>query len=370
MNFKSFGLWPVAMMLALSVGLSNHVIVLPTILQTSGRDAWLCSVGSFLVALPWIIWIVHSIMKRTKQTRLQEWLFQRVPKLLGWILLTPVLLLFITNSFQTFVETASWTSATYLPATPEIVILLCLIGLTAYGAWSGIRAITYMSCLLLPAVVLLGDFVMTANMPDKNYHLLLPILADGFPQVISGSFYSLGGTLELALILFFQQRLKTKVAWWHLVLLLAFVSILTIGPAIGAIAEFGPIEAEKLRYPAFAQWRLVTIGRYIEHLDFFAIFQWLSGAFVRISLGMYLVIDLLPIRSQKKQRAALLFLCLVYIVAGQQLMNNTIDSEKLTRLLFVADVIVLGGFTIIIWLLSFKPSKGKVKEDAGTGTPG
>ena len=42
-------------------------------------------------------------------------------------------------------------------------------------------------------------------------------------------------------------------------------------------------------YPAYEQWRVLSIGEYISHLDFFALYQWLSGALIRIGLFMYLL---------------------------------------------------------------------------------
>ena len=59
---------------------------------------------------------------------------------------------------------------------------------------------------------------------------------------------------------------------------------LTMGPTIGAITEFGPIEAAKQRYPAYEEWGLGSIGRFIEHFDFLSIYQWLTGAFIRVGL--------------------------------------------------------------------------------------
>ncbi|MFR9721672.1 hypothetical protein ACL00X_20305, partial [Aeromonas diversa] len=75
--------------------------------------------------------------------------------------------------------------------------------------------------------------------------------------------------------------------------------ILTLGPTIGAIAEFGPFVAAKQRYPAFEEWRLVSIGRYIEHLDFLSVYQWFVGAFIRLSLLCFLTPDVLQISNKK-----------------------------------------------------------------------
>src|SRR5690606_22187538 len=140
--------------------------------------------------------------------------------------------------------------------------------------------------ILLPFVIVFGDFVMTANLPAKNYSLILPIAEHGWQPVFLGGLYVGGGLVELIVILLLQQELKKKVALWKLWLLSLFLVLLVFGPVLGAIAEFGPAEAARLRYPAFEEWRLVTIGNYIRHVDFFSIFQWLSGAFVRIAVSL------------------------------------------------------------------------------------
>ena len=91
---------------------------------------------------------------------------------------------------------------------------------------------------------------------------------------------------------------------------------MTLGPLIGAITEFGPIEAAKQRYPAYEEWGIATIGRFIEHVDFFSIYQWLTGAFIRIVVFLYIVADLLNISGDRKRISTIiippfLFVCLI-----------------------------------------------------------
>lgn len=74
---------------------------------------------------------------------------------------------------------------------------------------------------------------------------------------------------------------------------------LTLGPLLGAITEFGPHEAAEQNYPAYEEWGLVTIGQFIEHLDFFSIYQWLTGAFIRVGLLLFITIDLLKMKNKK-----------------------------------------------------------------------
>ncbi|REE80226.1 spore germination protein (amino acid permease) [Paenibacillus taihuensis] len=367
MKVKSLelGFWPVFMMLTLSVGLSAHVLVLPTVLEVSGRDSWMCGLIGFAIVLPWTAIFVTGTMKRTKQINLREWLRTRVSPFGAWLIIIPVIIVLLHSSFQTFIETVAWTSSTYLPDTPLLVIMLSLLLLTGFAVYSGLRAIAYMSCLLLPAVVVLGDFVMSANMPYKNYSLLLPMLEGGWTPALHGSLYAISCLMELAALLFIQHHLKGRIKHWQMVLQLAFITMLMLGPTIGALTEFGPAEADKLLFPAFAQWRLVTIGKYIEHVDFFAIYQWLSGAFVRVSLGIVITLELLQIRKPLHKAIFILVICIVYMVLATLLLTSVNASETAIRYVFAIDICVFGLITTLIWMLSFKgvPKEGGADEN-------
>lgn len=358
MNSNKSGIWSVSMMLLLSIGLANHVFVLPALLKSAGRDAWLCVFPAVLVVLPWVAFIIHGIMLRTGQTQLRDWLKHKLPSAAVWVLLLPVTLLLYVHGFQTFADTVAWTSKTYLPRTPVFVLALLLMLLVVFAVWSGFRTVVLMSCLLLPPVVLLGDFVMSANMPDKNYSLLLPFVENGYYSLFSGSLYAAGGLIELSFIVFIQHYFAVKIKKWQLMLLTVLLAILTLGPTVGAITEFGPVEAAKLNYPAFAQWRLVTIGDYIEHVDFFAIFQWLSGAFVRISLSLIIVQELLPVRKSGKKLAILLIISVSYVAGAMLLMNHMVAYQTLSQYMFFASIIIAVTVMLAIWLLSFKRNPG------------
>lgn len=354
MNSNKLGIWSVSMMLLLSIGLANHVFVLPALLKAAGRDAWLCVFPAVLVVLPWVAFIIHGIMIRTGQAQLREWLKHKLPPAAVWVLLLPVILLLYVHGFQTYMDTIAWTSKTYLPRTPIFVLALLLMLLVIFAVWSGFRTVVLMSCLLLPPVVLLGDFVMSANMPDKNYALLLPLVENGYNSLFSGSLYAAGGLIELSFIVFIQHYFAVKITKWQLMLLIVLLAMLTLGPTVGAITEFGPLEAAKLNYPAFAQWRLVTIGRYIEHVDFFAIFQWISGAFVRISLSLIIVQELLPARKSSKKLIILLLISVSYIAGTILLSNHMLEYQRLSHYIFFASIIIAVTVMLAIWLLSFK----------------
>ncbi|RAP77804.1 GerAB/ArcD/ProY family transporter [Paenibacillus montanisoli] len=370
MNEKSLSFWPVFMMLTLSFGLSSHVLVLPTVLDVSGRDAWMCGIIAFAVVMPWTAVFVTGTMKRTKQIDLRQWLRKRLTPFGAWLLILPIIVLLLHTSFQTFITTTSWTSFTYLPQTPQVVVMICLMTLIGFASYSGLRAIAYLSCLLLPMVVILGDFVMSANMPYKDYAQLLPMLEHGWNKPLQGAVYAISCMTELWLLLFFQHHLSRPIKHWQLQLQLAFIALLMLGPTIGALTEFGPAEADKLLYPAFDQWRLVKIGKYIEHVDFFAIYQWLSGAVIRTSLGLTLVVELIPLRKPKARAIFILLISLLFIVTATYLLTNIRLSQALFfETAFIIELIIIIFVSTCIWLLSFTgvPKEGVLYENPKQG---
>ncbi|QHW34098.1 GerAB/ArcD/ProY family transporter [Paenibacillus rhizovicinus] len=364
MKERALSQWPIFMMMTLSVGLSSHVVVLPTVMDVSMRDAWMCGILAFIVIVPWLTVFVYGTIKRTKQVNIRMWLKERMTPAGAWLVILPLIVFLLMSSFQSYIETTSWTSATFLPLTPDFVVQSVLMVMVAFAALSGLRTIAYMSCLLLPVVVILGDFVMSANMPDKDYTVLLPFLEHGWGRPLHGMIYAVSCSMELFLFIFLQHYMRNRIKLWQLITFSGFIALLMLGPTIGAITEFGPIEAEKLRYPAFSQWRLVSIGKYFEHVDFFAIFQWMSGAFIRISLGLIMIMELIPIRGRKGRLWFIILISVGYIAIAQVLSPRMINAEDVFRIVFLVDLAIGLFITTTIWLLSFSGlPKGREHDD-------
>ncbi|MGE5701340.1 MAG: GerAB/ArcD/ProY family transporter, partial [Clostridia bacterium] len=150
-----------------------------------------------------------------------------------------------------------------------------------------------------------GFFVMSANLPHKDYFQLFPLFENGWTPVWKGILYTTSGLIEISIILFMQQHLQQPPKLKGLLILIIVLGWMIMGPLTGAIAEFGLERAAQLRYPAFEEWRLVNLGRYVEHLDFLSIYQWLSGAYIRLSLSMFLIVDMFQVAPGKKRTLTL-----------------------------------------------------------------
>lgn len=293
---QNFTLVQISFILLLSVGLLNHVIIIPVLLDVSRRDAWLSVVLSAALFIP-VFAVIGFIIQRVGTDRsLLNWLGQRYGRWLSVLVGAIVSINLFLSAYVTGRDMTNWINASFLPQTPPVVIIFTFIGLTYYLANRGIRTIAYSSAILLPIVVLLGEFVMTFNFSRKDYTLLLPPFEFGMMPMWQGVLYVGTGLVEVTYLLFMHQHLTRKVKKRSVVVLGWLMAVLTIGPVMGALAEFGPVEGSLLRFPAFEEWRIVKIGNYIEHVDFLSIFQWMSGAFVRIGLALYLLFDIVAFR--------------------------------------------------------------------------
>ncbi|WP_054950436.1 endospore germination permease [Numidum massiliense] len=345
------------MVIVLATGLMNHVTILPPLIGTAKRDAWLSVV---LTIVPMLLWIglLSYIIKNIHPEPLFSWLKAHfgigvtlAVKMFMFIYLTSIVLL-------TLKDTTGWTKVFYLPQTPVIVIAASFTAVCLFAAISGMRTIGITAGILLPVVIIFGDFVMSANLPEKNYTLLLPLFEHGWNPVLSGLVYVGGGIAELIIILQLQQYVRRRIRFIPLLLLGLFLLLLIFGTLTGAIAAFGPDEVAKQRYPAYEQWRLVTIGKYIRHVDFLSIYQWLSGALIRIAAAMFLLADCLSLT--KRYRTIFLLSFSIAIVFFVQLpIGDASMLNFLNRFYFPLSLASVAVLTLALFLLVLMAKRRK-----------
>lgn len=343
------------------IGLKNHVTIIPAILQDVGRDGWASVLLGAVVSLIWLFLIVY-VHNKTKQQSIRDWLKRKIGKVGSQIVIYIFSFYLIALAAFTMRETILWINSTFLVRTPMLPLLIIYTILIVYLASSNIKTITIVNTFVLIGVLVLGFFVAFVNIQVKDYRLLRPFFEHGFEPIVYGAIYPASGFVELLLILFLQHKLKDRMRWPHFIIILFILMGLTLGPLIGAITEFGPVEAAKQRYPAYEEWGLATIGRFIEHLDFFSIYQWLTGAFIRIVVFLYIVSELLGISGDKKSISKIivppfLFSCLILTLVKDNYFIEVNKREflKLTFFFFVA-------FSIFLAIVARIPGKSSKKS--------
>lgn len=346
------------MVMMLFNGLLSHVIVNPMLLEASGRDAWISVLLTAILYLPWCI-LLSYIMKKSGGEKLQPWLARQTSPLFSWIVLIPVFIQLYMIGVMTIIQTSLWTVSNYLPATPQYVLIIVLVLVCYYTARQGLGTIAIGSGILLPAVICLGYFVSIANMSEKDWALLTPVLEHGWGPPFKGMAYAGSAFIEIFLVLLLQHRLKSRVRAWQMVLLALVLVYITLGPIVGAITEFGPYEAAKQMVSPYEQWRLVKLGDYIEHVDFLSVFQWLAGSTIRISLSLFLITEIIPFRTSRPRNWTIniitLSFILLTIVIGKYNTFYLIMFEKYLIVSLIVSLCITMIWFAIAWFA--KPAK-------------
>ncbi|MFD1674190.1 GerAB/ArcD/ProY family transporter [Alicyclobacillus fodiniaquatilis] len=347
------------MIMMLAIGLNNHVILIPLLLCVAGRDAWFSVCLTSLFALM-LMGVMQYIIRVSKQHHLGSWLRAQTRPMFANMLLCLVALPLFVTAVVTLRDTVSWAEISILPTTPSIVLVVALAAVCCYMAYAGITSIAIISGLLLPLVVLLGFFVGASNLPHKDAPSLFPLFEHGWHPVFAGALYVSSGFSELIALLFVQHCVKTNIRYWMLALNVLILAGLTLGPLCGAIMEFGPVEAANLRYSPFEEWRLVTFGHFVEHVDFMAIYQWLSGAFVRISFALFLVIEIFGIHRQQKRVWYLMSLCGVVCALSLFPLSNMAFFYLLKRWIVPGTLYSIGVVAFFLVIFAWLSKQKKV----------
>ncbi|MFC0212466.1 endospore germination permease [Paenibacillus chartarius] len=332
------------LIIMLSVGLLNHVIIIPLLLGASGRDSWLV-VLLVLAASPIWVGVLSYVLKNMNGIHIKDWLKHHFGVFFSAILIVLYSVLVWLMGTISLKDTLTWTIATYMPQVPMPVLASATLVGCFFAASQGLRTIAILSGILLPFVVILGDLVMTANFQFKEYTMLFPLLENGTSPLWKGVPYAAGGLLELSLLTLLQHKMTKKAGFKSLMLICMILSCLTIGPLMGSIAMYGPYEAAHQRYPAFEQWRMVRLGEYVEHVDFFSIYQWLSGTYIRVSLSLFLLSELWNL--QKYKWLPMLLGALFMLVAVLMPVSDMVFQDLLSRYYFPSFCVFTIGVMLI-----------------------
>ncbi|GBG11065.1 germination protein [Paenibacillus agaridevorans] len=351
------------MMFSLMNGLASHVIVNPMVLDVSGRDSWITALVSGAFFMLWVA-LLYWMMRRSGQQLWMDWLSARITRPAAIVLMVPVAIHLYLVGGLTVAHTSTWTITNYLPITPKLLIIGCLVLFCAAICLWGLPVIAVVSGILLPIVVALGIFVSSFNAPMKDYSLLRPVLEHGFGPVANGMVYTGAGFVEFIVIMLLQHRLEKKVRLWQLLVYVAFSTIISMGPLMAAVTEFGPAEAMHQTTSPYEQWRLVQIGKYIEHLDFLSIFQWLSGACIRISLSTFLLVELFRFKRKNVRNIIVIAVMASYALIAIYPINEYDFYQWMSLYYMPISLAVLLPLSFLWMAAALFPRRKKSKEEA------
>ncbi|WP_053371900.1 GerAB/ArcD/ProY family transporter [Paenibacillus sp. FJAT-27812] len=352
----SFSRLQIVFLLLLSLGISNHVLIIPHLLQAAERDAWFSIAIAYLALIGWSL-ILYLVLKSMRSLSFSDWLELRTGKLGLWLVSGGLVLYLLAAGNMIVFDTAKTVKIYFLPNTSDIVVTLSFIFLCYCASKAGMKTLVYMSAMLLPVVMLLGFGVSIMTMDSKDYGMLQPFLKEGLDTQLSGGIVVFGGSMDLLILLLIQHKMSKPMNYGTIFLLLFMLVGLIMGPTIGSIASFGPFQAENLRFPAFEQWRLVMIGSNISHVDFLAAFQLMAGSIVRTALIIYLLCELTGAKSPKKRQMVML-ICATIISLPSLLNVSDIQMQQIIHQYFYDGSLWFGvTLTALLFTITFIPQR-------------
>jgi hypothetical protein len=179
----------VVFMIMLSIGLFAHVQTIPALLSISGRDSWLAIIATVVPVILWIFFL-GKLIKLSAIISVSEWK-ENLSPLRYYLLVGPFVLYLLLSAYVTSKDITIWSHISYIPDISYTVIVIVFLFICFIGTQSGTQSLAILSGVLLPLVVALGIFVMTANIKNKNYELLFPMLEDGYMPILNGFIYTM-----------------------------------------------------------------------------------------------------------------------------------------------------------------------------------
>ncbi|WP_368504936.1 endospore germination permease [Alkalihalophilus sp. As8PL] len=302
----------VIFVLLLFIGISNHVLILPHLLQAAKRDAWICVLVGYVILLLWAI-VLNIIIKNSKQKKLVVWVKERSGSGIATGVISIFMVYTILTAIISFYDLTQTVDIYFLPITPKVLIVFPFLLLCVIAGYNNLKTIVYLSTFFLPIVWILGHFVAFSTMGEKAYSYMFPVLTYGSEPIIKGTIIVMGGSIDLLFLVLLQHHINKRFTFVYIVVLISLLAGLILGPTLGSIAAFGPNVAANMRFPAFEQWRLVMIGEHISHVDFLAVLQLLCGTTIRVSLCLFFLYDIL--KSHTNLTKQILFLIVSTILA-------------------------------------------------------
>ncbi|MGM0863362.1 MAG: endospore germination permease [Bacillota bacterium] len=335
---------------------SSHATLIPTLLNASKRDAWICILISYVILLFWGYLISLIISKNKQHESLYSWTKVHSNKFFAVLIISVFVLYILTAIFISFYQYLNFIKMYFLPLSSDWLIVIPSVLICIWAASKSLKSIVYCAAILLPIAIILRIFLTLTTIPEKDYAYLIPIWINGSHPIIQGTILILGAGFDLLILLLLQDKLKKSYSFLYVFILITIHTGFLLVSTIESISAFGPNVATIFRYPTYELWKLVNLGEYISHMDFLVVFQIISGYIVRVSLLLFLVRDLisLPVFLQKKMLYYLFsFFFLLFI--GMFPFSDIVAQNIINKNYYPFGVILGASVTVFLLIISYLP---------------
>lgn len=292
----------------ISTGFYANRILTRFIFQSCGKYAWMMI---WLIALLVIIFSIplYHLISRLATISWQE-LYQK-HHFLSLIVRSLIVIYLMISSFLCLTFLVSITNSSWLPKTPFSWIVIPLLLIIYYVLYQGIEVLLRISSLFFfPIIIQYMIFVFSKNKAFDLY-ALIPFQGQYPENIWIALIAGLNIVLDLGLCLFYFQECQEKIKKMPFFFVIAFHVFSLCYDSFIAAGQFGILLSD-FPFAYYESWRIINFGQYIVYLDIFSFFYWVTSAFCRLALSLWLIQSLLESRLIYHASHLILWFCTVY----------------------------------------------------------
>lgn len=344
--------------------LASMVLIAPALMaKEAGQDTWvavlIAGIFGFLFGM-----LVVSLGLRYPEKNLVEygidllgpWLGRAVAIFFAFFYLH--LNAYVVRSFGSLLVTET------MPETPLIVFNILIVLMAAYGAYLGLEVFSRVNEIVFPLSILVGAAIMAMGLHEMNFMLFKPFLVYPLPNILRASlilfaFFAEGAFL-LLIIPSFRQPQETRQVVAPVSLFITLAMLLDVG---ALIALFGYQETARMIFPTYEFAKVVHLGGFLERIESLLVGVWVGTVGLKVTSFYYAsVLTFAQTFNLKDYRPLVLpyaFILVVLSIVGWADTNQV--TSYLTYYFPIYAITVLGGTTLLLYLVGIFRSKGSTK---------
>lgn len=324
------------------------------------QDAWISMLIGSIISLP-IVVMYARIIKLFPEKNIYEISSILFGKIFGKIIIILMtwyafhLGALILRNFSEFIQITS------KPETPQIIVMLSIVFLSAYLAKSGMETIGRWSLVVLPVVVtfVMGTILLASN--DIVIENLFPLFNHTPKELISDSYLLFTFPYaEIVLFLAISDSLEKKASAYKVFIPGIFISAIILTFVIFRNVTLLGQEMMKLSlFPSFTATRIISLGKFLTKIEGFVMINFILLGVSKLSISLLAVTKgVASLFNVKDYKVITTPLSLLTVIFGITLYSNTIEMFDFIQIYQIYAI----PFQIIIPLIIWVTAEIKMKK--------
>lgn len=249
------------------------------------KDIWIASILAILMALPLVLIYarLHYIFPDKDLFDIIEFCFG---KILGKTVIAILTIFIFYWAADVMVNYGNFISVVTLVDTPQIIPMMALAFLCAWGIKEGIEVLGKWSELFLSINVIIIFVTVVLLIPKMDINNIRPVFYGGMKPILQGAFNSFSFPFAqiMAFSLIFSGLRGEKASYKIYILGLIIGGIILIILSLTNVLVIGVEHATRSYYPSYSTVARMNVGSILQRLEVIIALVFIFGGFIKISV--------------------------------------------------------------------------------------